>query len=98
MTYKFRSLTEHDLILNILDLDGDEVTIQFHRWEFETDDDNIGQAAIADSRNGIVFMDSDYVERKKAQDEGKKKVAAAKKKVAAQPKPQPKPKSKSKKK
>lgn len=68
MTYKFRSLKEPGLRIVVHDADGDEVAVQFENFNgiglFHTDDDNLAKGMLADKRNGVVFMDADYPNRK----------------------------------
>lgn len=70
MVYKFRSLKEPELVVPIKDTDGDLHTVQFQKIQFpgkpaigifETEETKIANAMIADERNGVVYMDSNYV-------------------------------------
>jgi hypothetical protein len=72
MVYKFRSLREPNLKILIHDTDGDETTVQFEALNgpsggkiglFETEETHIAEAMLADKRNGVIYMDKDYVER-----------------------------------
>jgi len=72
MVYKFRSLREPDLQLAIKDTDGDQTTVTFEAVNgssggkiglFETEETKIAEAMLADERNGVVYMDSNYVEK-----------------------------------
>jgi len=72
MVYKFRSLREPNLQVAIKDTDGDEHTVSFQKIHqigqppigiLETEETKIAEAMLADERNGVVYMDSNYVEK-----------------------------------
>ena len=109
MVYKFRSLREPGLKVEIRDTDGDEVTVNFESINgpsggqigiFETEETKIAESMLKDKRNGVIYMDSNYLSRPVPQAEKpkakKKSTESAPKTPATSEKPK-KRKSKSKK-
>ena len=104
MVYKFRSLREPDLTLKVKDIDGDEVTVQFQKYNnglglFETEETKIAEGMLKSKKNGVDYMDADYVKRNKGKAEAKPKVAiksAPKTPKTSNPKAKAKPKAKRK--
>ena len=104
MVYKFRSLRESNLKIEIRDTDGAQVTVNFESINgssggkigiFETEETQIAEAMLADERNGVVYMDADYLTRKAVapvapKPKKKKSTASARKTSATSEKPKKK--------
>ena len=106
MVYKFRSLREPNLQLAINDTDGDQTTVNFEAINgpsggkiglFETEETKIAEAMLVDKRNGVLYMDSNYVEKTVTVKPKAKKKASAPKMSTISEKPKKKRNTKRKK-